>query len=407
MADEIRLAAVRPHPGSGGRPAARRRTRPWATASSSACPAGPPSSTNGPHEVADDSRSASTPPCSSTTCARSPPSRSATGSPARCTTASRRRSSGWATSSTRSSRSATSADPRARLDAARRDHPAGLGDPVLHLRPAPRGHRRPPVRLAGRLRPRGQPRHRPAGAPVPGRVRPAAAPAHGHRGAAGRAGGHRQRPQARARGQPVGHPRLRRHRPAASRSRTTGSATPDRATATGACRRMRERADGVGAALDVSPRPDGGTVVTLRSASDRSLTKERAPMSTTVLLVDDHELIRQGLARAFERDDDMTVVGQAGSVAEGWRRGRTSDPTSWSPTSSCPTGTASTSCAPSARRATPPASSCSPCTPATTRSSPPWRRAPRRSSARTARPPRSSAPPSTPPWRRAPSCAPG
>ena len=29
-------------------------------------------------------------------------------------------------------------------------------------------------------------------------------------------------------------------------------------------------------------------------------------MSTTVLLVDDHELIRQGLARAFERDDEMT-----------------------------------------------------------------------------------------------------
>ena len=40
-------------------------------------------------------------------------------------------------------------------------------------------------------------------------------------------------------------------------------------------------------------------------------------MSTTVLLVDDHELIRQGLARAFERDDEMTVVGQAGTVAEG------------------------------------------------------------------------------------------
>lgn len=40
-------------------------------------------------------------------------------------------------------------------------------------------------------------------------------------------------------------------------------------------------------------------------------------MGTTVLLVDDHELIRQGLARAFERDADMTVVGQAGSVDEG------------------------------------------------------------------------------------------
>jgi DNA-binding NarL/FixJ family response regulator len=39
-------------------------------------------------------------------------------------------------------------------------------------------------------------------------------------------------------------------------------------------------------------------------------------MSTTVLLVDDHELIRQGLARAFERDQDMTVVGQASDVAE-------------------------------------------------------------------------------------------
>ena len=40
-------------------------------------------------------------------------------------------------------------------------------------------------------------------------------------------------------------------------------------------------------------------------------------MGTTVLLVDDHELIRQGLARAFERDVDMTVVGQASSVDEG------------------------------------------------------------------------------------------
>jgi DNA-binding NarL/FixJ family response regulator len=37
----------------------------------------------------------------------------------------------------------------------------------------------------------------------------------------------------------------------------------------------------------------------------------------SVLLVDDHELIRQGLARAFERTDDFTVVGEAGSVAEG------------------------------------------------------------------------------------------
>lgn len=42
-------------------------------------------------------------------------------------------------------------------------------------------------------------------------------------------------------------------------------------------------------------------------------------MSTSVLLIDDHELIRQGLSRAFERSKDFTVVGQAGTLAEGER----------------------------------------------------------------------------------------
>ena len=36
-----------------------------------------------------------------------------------------------------------------------------------------------------------------------------------------------------------------------------------------------------------------------------------------MLLVDDHDLIRQGLARAFERADDFVVAGQAGSLDEG------------------------------------------------------------------------------------------
>lgn len=35
-----------------------------------------------------------------------------------------------------------------------------------------------------------------------------------------------------------------------------------------------------------------------------------------VLLVDDHDLIRQGLARAFERDAEFTVVGEAGNLAD-------------------------------------------------------------------------------------------
>ena len=39
-------------------------------------------------------------------------------------------------------------------------------------------------------------------------------------------------------------------------------------------------------------------------------------MSITVVLVDDHELIREGLRRAFERTGDFTIVGEAGSVAD-------------------------------------------------------------------------------------------
>ncbi|MFC6238798.1 response regulator transcription factor [Longivirga aurantiaca] len=42
-------------------------------------------------------------------------------------------------------------------------------------------------------------------------------------------------------------------------------------------------------------------------------------MTISVLLVDDHELIRQGLRRAFERDGDFTVAGEAGSLADARR----------------------------------------------------------------------------------------
>ena len=38
---------------------------------------------------------------------------------------------------------------------------------------------------------------------------------------------------------------------------------------------------------------------------------------TTVLLIDDHELIRQGLAGAFAQADGFDVAGQAGSVEDG------------------------------------------------------------------------------------------
>ena len=50
-------------------------------------------------------------------------------------------------------------------------------------------------------------------------------------------------------------------------------------------------------------------------------------MTITVLLVDDHELIREGLRRALERESDVEVVAEAASVAEGIAMGRKCDPT--------------------------------------------------------------------------------
>lgn len=50
------------------------------------------------------------------------------------------------------------------------------------------------------------------------------------------------------------------------------------------------------------------------------------PGQKTVLLVDDHDLIRQGLARAFERQSDLVVVGHAASVAEGKKLGLSLNP---------------------------------------------------------------------------------
>ena len=49
-------------------------------------------------------------------------------------------------------------------------------------------------------------------------------------------------------------------------------------------------------------------------------------MAITVLLVDDHELIREGLRRAFEREPDVEVVGEAASVAEAIGTGRKAEP---------------------------------------------------------------------------------
>lgn len=49
-------------------------------------------------------------------------------------------------------------------------------------------------------------------------------------------------------------------------------------------------------------------------------------MTITVMLADDHELIREGLRRAFEREADFEVVAEAASVAEAVAVGRKIDP---------------------------------------------------------------------------------
>ena len=40
------------------------------------------------------------------------------------------------------------------------------------------------------------------------------------------------------------------------------------------------------------------------------------PMGARVFLVDDHEIVRRGLRELIEADDDLTVVGEAGTAAE-------------------------------------------------------------------------------------------
>ena len=65
-----------------------------------------------------------------------------------------------------------------------------------------------------------------------------------------------------------------------------------------------------------SVRVPAGTAATATTARRRSQ-HERPP---PVLLVDDHELIRSGLAGVFDLEHDMTIVAPAGSVVEALRK---------------------------------------------------------------------------------------
>jgi DNA-binding NarL/FixJ family response regulator len=60
--------------------------------------------------------------------------------------------------------------------------------------------------------------------------------------------------------------------------------------------------------------PERPEVTLIREAP--SAVGQAAGPALTVVIVDDHELIRHGLRRAFERAGDFTVLGEAASVAE-------------------------------------------------------------------------------------------
>ena len=61
---------------------------------------------------------------------------------------------------------------------------------------------------------------------------------------------------------------------------------------------------------------------------------------TCVLLVEDHTTVREAMAGAFEREPDLHVTGQAGTLAEA--REMLAASTSSYSTSACPTGSGPT-----------------------------------------------------------------
>lgn len=54
--------------------------------------------------------------------------------------------------------------------------------------------------------------------------------------------------------------------------------------------------------------------------------KESAPLPLRVLIVDDHEIVRKGLVMVVSRQDDLEVVGEAGTASEAVQKARELNP---------------------------------------------------------------------------------
>ncbi|HEX2412730.1 MAG TPA: response regulator, partial [Solirubrobacteraceae bacterium] len=77
---------------------------------------------------------------------------------------------------------------------------------------------------------------------------------------------------------------------------------------------MRERAALLHGRLDIVGEPTTGTTVRLEVPLRPA--DERAAEQMRVLLVEDHTAVREAIAGMFERESDLTVVGQAESLAD-------------------------------------------------------------------------------------------
>lgn len=91
---------------------------------------------------------------------------------------------------------------------------------------------------------------------------------------------------------------------------------------------MRYRAWMIGGGLSISPAPGGGTSVvcelrpenaalkTIARNNDNPEYKASGSEALRVLIIDDHPIVRQGLSGIIEKEDDITVCGEARSAEE-------------------------------------------------------------------------------------------